>query len=471
MPIQSKTTLKSYFEDGDKPTASNFIDLIDTLCDDTVYGSGWNGVTEVAPSKNAVYDKIESVLSYIDSAVVGLWDDRGNYNASVNTFPASGGSGTSGAVLKGDIWTVSVAGTLGGNAVGAGDTVRALVDTPGQTSGNWAIAEGNLGYTPLTNVLTSAKIFVGNGSNVATEASLSGDATISNTGSLTVANSAVIGKVLTGFSSGAGTVSATDTILQAIQKLDGNVNGLGSTYVKLINGNVDFIYYTSDSFSLSNDLGAFAKSWLFYNTTLTELGFNANYLQITTSGFQFAGAGVAFGNFTPVSGVCAESRTVSNSDIGLIIRGLGSGSVYTQTGDLTRWQSYNGTSATTIAKVDKDGNITAASFLLNSGGSLVPYRFFHEAPTNKTYTIDAKTMDGRTLLQIRGLKTVSGTCTIAIKINGTAVTWTGSVTTLSVSSVAQDVSVISGGTFATGDRITITVTSASTPVDLELTLK
>ena len=41
----------------------------------------------------------------------------------------------------------------------------------------------------------------------------------------TVANSAVISKVITGYVSGAGTVAATDTILQAIQKLDGNAGG------------------------------------------------------------------------------------------------------------------------------------------------------------------------------------------------------------------------------------------------------
>ena len=39
----------------------------------------------------------------------------------------------------------------------------------------------------------------------------------------TVLNSAVIGKILTGFSAGAGTVSATDTILQAINKIVGNI--------------------------------------------------------------------------------------------------------------------------------------------------------------------------------------------------------------------------------------------------------
>jgi hypothetical protein len=39
---------------------------------------------------------------------------------------------------------------------------------------------------------------------------------------ITLVNAAVIGKVLTGYISGAGTVAATDTILQAIQKLNGN---------------------------------------------------------------------------------------------------------------------------------------------------------------------------------------------------------------------------------------------------------
>ncbi len=80
-----------------------------------------------------------NVQSQISSAVAGLYDDRGNYDASGNTFPASGGSGSAGAILKGDVWMISVAGTLDTEPVESGDTVRALVDTPGQTAGNWAI--------------------------------------------------------------------------------------------------------------------------------------------------------------------------------------------------------------------------------------------------------------------------------------------------------------------------------------------
>lgn len=87
--------------------------------------------------------------TYADGLVVGLWDDRGAYDASGNVFPSSGGSGTAGAILKGDIWTISVAGTLGGVAVQVGDTVRALLDTPGSTLANWAFGETNFLYVPL----------------------------------------------------------------------------------------------------------------------------------------------------------------------------------------------------------------------------------------------------------------------------------------------------------------------------------
>jgi hypothetical protein len=54
-----------------------------------------------------------------------------------------------------------------------------------------------------------------------TNANLTGDVTsIGNATTLT--NAPVIAKVLTGYTSGAGTVAATDSILQAIQKLNGN---------------------------------------------------------------------------------------------------------------------------------------------------------------------------------------------------------------------------------------------------------
>jgi len=87
--------------------------------------------------------------AYADALVIGLVDDRGNFDASVNTFPTTGGSGTAGAVLKGDLWTISVlaaSGPLNGYPVGC--LIRAKQDAPGQTAGNWAITEVGFGYSP-----------------------------------------------------------------------------------------------------------------------------------------------------------------------------------------------------------------------------------------------------------------------------------------------------------------------------------
>lgn len=72
---------------------------------------------------------------------------------------------------------------------------------------------------------------------------LSGDVTGSGATSITasIAASTVTGKLITGFVSGAGTVGATDTILQAINKLDGNIGGkqatlVNTTNIKSVNG-------------------------------------------------------------------------------------------------------------------------------------------------------------------------------------------------------------------------------------------
>jgi hypothetical protein len=74
------------------------------------------------------------------------------------------------------------------------------------------------------NTLSDGKILVGNDENVSTAVDLSGEATISNAGVLTLDNASVINKVLTGYSKSNGTLASTDSILQAIQKLDGNID-------------------------------------------------------------------------------------------------------------------------------------------------------------------------------------------------------------------------------------------------------
>ena len=107
------------------------------------------GTASATVSSHAAAADPHGDRAYAESLVTGLWDDRGTYDASGGAYPSSGGSGTAGAIKKGDIWTISVAGTLPtAQSVEPGDTVRALADTPGNTQSNWAIAQNNIGYVP-----------------------------------------------------------------------------------------------------------------------------------------------------------------------------------------------------------------------------------------------------------------------------------------------------------------------------------
>lgn len=96
------------------------------------------------------------------------------------------------------------------------------------TTGNAATVTTNAN---LTGMVTS----VGNTTTVVTNANLTGEAT-SVGNAVTLTNAAVIGKTLTGYAGAAGTVSASDNILQAIQKLDGNAALPSTVTVYTANG-------------------------------------------------------------------------------------------------------------------------------------------------------------------------------------------------------------------------------------------
>lgn len=109
-------------------------------------------------TSDTLFPTQNAVKTYVDNAVTGLLDDRGSYDASGNAWPSSGGSGAAGAIMKGDLWYISVIGTLGGTAVRIGDSIRALVDGPGTTATNWDILNVGLGFTPAT---TNQTFYIG----------------------------------------------------------------------------------------------------------------------------------------------------------------------------------------------------------------------------------------------------------------------------------------------------------------------
>jgi hypothetical protein len=100
---------------------------------------------------------------------------------------------------------------------------------------------GNI-LTNIQDTLAQGSIYIGNSSNVTSELSvktdtgflvgngttavvktMSGEASMANTGAVTLSTTAVVGKALTGYSSTTGAISASDTIVGAISKLNGNM--------------------------------------------------------------------------------------------------------------------------------------------------------------------------------------------------------------------------------------------------------
>ena len=101
-----------------------------------------------ADNSDIKYPSQKATKTYVDTKVGNAVRYQGAYDASGNTYPTTGGSGTAGAIMKGDMFVISVAGVLGGVAVQVGDEIIANINIPGQTSSNWNTLNTNISYVP-----------------------------------------------------------------------------------------------------------------------------------------------------------------------------------------------------------------------------------------------------------------------------------------------------------------------------------
>jgi len=136
--IDNLTIQRNYKYPDNSGTFALLSDIPASQTIDSVPTDGSNN----AVSSNGTFDAIEAAKAYADGLVTSVFRAAGNWDASVGTFPTTG-TGSGGAIRRGDTYIVSVAGTMGGKVYDVGDSFYANVAAPAQTAANWSKFEAN----------------------------------------------------------------------------------------------------------------------------------------------------------------------------------------------------------------------------------------------------------------------------------------------------------------------------------------
>lgn len=210
--------------------------------------------------------------------------------------------------------------------------------------------------------------------------------------------------------------------------------------------------------------------------TVTSGTWNATTIAVNHGGTGQVTAAAAFNALSPIT----TTGDIIYSPSGATSQRLAIGStgnVLTVAGGVPTWAppATAGT-VTTVSVVTANGfsgsvanpTSTPAITLSYTGVGLVEeFPGMIEAPTAKTYVLDQSAAYAYTINTLI-IATVSGTITAAVKINGTNVT---GISAVSVSSTPATGTASAANSVAIGDKVTLVLSSASSPVDLSFTLK
>lgn len=173
--------------------------------------TGLNITGGTVAATDSIVDAFGKVQNQIN-ALLGSTHYQGVWNATTNSPTLVSSTGT-----QGYYYVVNVAGSTNLNGI------------TDWKIGDWVIFNGTAWQkVDNTDAVTSVNGYIGAVSLVTSD--------IAESGNLYYTNARGIGSILTGYTSGAGTISASDSVLSAIQKLNGNITSLGGVYMPLSGG-------------------------------------------------------------------------------------------------------------------------------------------------------------------------------------------------------------------------------------------
>ena len=260
---------------------------------------------------------------------------HGTYNATTNIPTLVDGTGTQG-------WYYVVA-TAGLHNFGSGNIDLNI--------GDWIIYNGTIWQkVDNTDAVSSVNGFIG-AVNLTS-------ANITEVTNLYFTTARALATALTGYVSGAGTISATDSILQAIQKLNGNIGAIvsGVSSVNSLTGAVTLTTanvadstnkrYQTDSQQANNDATSSIQTQLNAKEATSNKDASNGYAGLTLFKINFKNALNTFTSFFTNANTAPRTYTFPDKDItvaGLVdITGTNSG---TNTGDNATNTQYSGLAA------------------------------------------------------------------------------------------------------------------------------
>jgi hypothetical protein len=249
-------------------------------------------------------------LTQINDALIGNVNYQGLWNASTNT-PTLANPPSSGT--KGYYYIVSTAGMFASISFEVGD---------------WIISNGSA-WQKVDNTDAVSSVFGRTGNVTAANGDYNTSQVTENT-NLYFTNARAIASVLTGYTSGAGTISAADTILSAIQKLNGNIGAL-VTGVSSVNGKTGVVtlittdiaegtnlYFTQARVSANTDVAANTAARHAAVTLGTANGLSLNTQQLSlglaSAGVTGALSGTDWSTFNSKQNALINPVTGSGSD-------------------------------------------------------------------------------------------------------------------------------------------------------------